>query len=82
MPEGREEFREELSDLLAREIGIYVDVRLLDYAPPRFRVNSLSRCLILVERDPLLRISLLKASRQEVEDLRSKIRRLAGMQIG
>ncbi|MEM0268966.1 MAG: hypothetical protein QXH90_08590 [Candidatus Korarchaeum sp.] len=81
--EGREEeFREELSNLLTEEVGIYVDLRLLDYAPPRFRVSSLSKCLILVERDPLIRISLLRASRQEIEDIRSKIRRSAGISIG
>ncbi len=73
------EFCEELSDLLTKKIGIYVDIRLLDYAPPSFRVSSLSSCKILVERDPLLKTSLLRAARQEMEDIRSKTRRLAKM---
>ncbi len=73
------EFCEEFSDLLTKEIGIYVDVRLLDYAPPSFRVSSLSNCKILVERDSLLKISLLRAARQEMEDIRSKTRRLTEM---
>lgn len=70
------EFCEELSLKLTDEVGIYVDVRMLDYSPSWFRVSSLSRCVIIVEKDPLVKISLLRAATQEMDDLREKMLRI------
>ncbi len=44
------EYCEELSEALTEKVGIYVDVRLLDYAPPWFREEALSKCQVLIDR--------------------------------
>ncbi|MDK2384225.1 MAG: nucleotidyltransferase domain-containing protein [Candidatus Korarchaeota archaeon] len=64
------DFCEQLSLELTDIAGIYVDVRMLDYSPPRFRVSALSNCVVLVERYP--RAFLLRASIQELDDIEKK----------
>ncbi len=71
VPYDREmEFCEELGLILTEAVGIYVDVRMLDYSPPWFRVSALSKCVVLVERYP--RVLLLRASLQELNDIEMK----------
>ncbi len=75
------EFCEELSLKLTDELGMYVDVRMLDYSPPWFRISSLSKCVIIVEKYSLARVSLLRAAIQEMDDIRWKIHRIKQLDI-
>ncbi len=54
-----------------------MDVRLLDYAPPWFREEALSKCQVLIDRSGH-GIALLKTSREEMQDIQAKLRRIKG----
>jgi len=71
---GVEECEDELSESFSRHVGIPVDVREVDYAPPWFRVRVLEG-LVLIERAPALAARLSFKSQQEIEDIKAKIRR-------
>lgn len=60
-----------LSDEL-REVagGVFVDVTVIDNAPPGFVVNALSRCVVLVERIPGLRLHLLIRAAEDYDRLK------------
>ncbi len=60
-----------LSDEL-REVtgGAFVDVTVIDNAPPGFVVNALSRCVVLVERVPGLRLHLLIRAAEDHDRLK------------
>jgi len=69
-----EEYEDELSESLSRLVGIPVDVRVVDYAPPQFRVRALGG-VVLIERVPALAARLRFKSQQEIEDIKAKIHR-------
>ena len=52
-----------------------MDVRLIDYSPPWFRVKAL-RGIILVEREPALAERLRFKSIQEMKDIEVKLYKL------
>jgi len=58
-----------LSLLLSRLAGAPVDVKLLDYAPPGFRVTVLTAGWLLFSRRPGLRWSLLLRAKDELRGL-------------
>ena len=53
-----------------------MDVVVVDYAPPALRAKALSG-RVLVEREPALSLRLRFKARQEIEDLKAKLRRLS-----
>jgi len=76
IPYGRvEEYEEELSRSLENLSRLPVDVRVIDYAPPWFRIKALEG-ITIVEREPALAVRLKFKSRQEIEDLKAKLRRV------
>ncbi|MHA1616332.1 MAG: nucleotidyltransferase domain-containing protein [Candidatus Njordarchaeales archaeon] len=70
-----EEYEEELSRNLEKLVGLPVDVRVIDYAPPWFRVKALEG-IVLVEKEPALATRLKFKSRQEIEDIKAKLRKI------
>ncbi len=70
-----EEYEEKLSRSLEKLIDISVDLRLIDYSPPWFRVKAL-RGIILVEREPALAERLRFKSIQEMKDIEVKLHKL------
>lgn len=67
-----EAYEEELSRNLELIAGIPIDIVVIDYAPPQFRIKALDGT-ILVEREPALSLRLQFKSHQEIKDLRAKI---------
>ncbi len=59
-----------LSDEFSRLTGLPVDVKLLDYAPPGFRIAALRGGIVLVSRLPGLRGILLLRAYDELRGLR------------
>lgn len=72
---------DEVRDELERRVGFAVDVVLLDYAPPRFRIEVLRRGVVLVERVPGLRAILLLHALDEVKGL-ERTRHVLGTHCG
>lgn len=70
--EGVEPYEEELSKELKSIIKLPVDVRVIDYAPPWFKVKALDG-VILVEKQPALAARLRFKALQEIEDIKAKI---------
>ncbi|OYT25410.1 MAG: DNA polymerase subunit beta [Thermoprotei archaeon ex4572_64] len=70
-----EVYEEELSRSLEKLIGLPVDVRVIDYAPPWFKIKAL-RGIVLIEKEPALAVRLAFKAHQEIEDIRAKIRKL------
>jgi predicted nucleotidyltransferase len=68
-PVYADELRVELENALEKSLGLlkYVDVIILEYAPPKFRVEVLSHGKVIVERVPGLRTILLLHEREELE---------------
>jgi len=66
-----EEYEEKLTRNLEGLVGLPIDVRVIDYAPPWFRMKALEG-LVLVEREPALVVRLKFKSQQEIEDLKAK----------
>ncbi len=64
-------FQDELSKKIGEEVGVKVDVRLIDYAPPWFKLKALSG-LLLLEREYGLRSRLKFKASQELRDLEIK----------
>ncbi len=71
-PSEEVEFCEALSKRIERVVGLPLDVRLLDYAPPGFRLSALTRGEVVLERRPYLSITLRRAASQELRDLEKK----------
>ena len=70
--EGVELYEEELSRELESIIKLPVDAKVIDYAPPWFRVRALNG-VVLVERQPALAARLRFKALQEIEDIKAKI---------
>jgi len=66
------EFCETLGRRIERVVGLPLDVKLLDYAPPGFRLSVLKRGEVVLERRPYLSLALKRAARQELRDLEKK----------
>lgn len=62
----------ELSEDLETAVNIPVDIKLLDYAPPRFQLEALEDSQILVERIPGLRSKLIIHAYEDLEKLENK----------
>ncbi|MHA1589125.1 MAG: nucleotidyltransferase domain-containing protein [Candidatus Njordarchaeales archaeon] len=70
-----EEYEEELSRNLEKLVELPVDVRVIDYAPPWFRIKALEG-ITLVEKEPALVARLKFKSQQEIEDIKAKLRKI------
>jgi len=70
-----EEYEEELSRNLEKLIGVPIDVRIIDYAPPYFRIKALEG-ITLIERENALAARLKFKSQQEIEDLKAKLHKI------
>lgn len=71
-PSEEVEFCETLSRRLERAVGLPLDVRLLDYAPPGFRLSVLREGKVLLERRACLSVDLRAAASREIADIRAK----------
>jgi len=71
-----DELRTELEKALKRRLGLLklVDVVVLEYAPPKLRVEILSKGKVVVEREPGLRGLLLLHAREELEKFHARRR--------
>jgi len=58
------------------EIVITPDIKVLDYAPPSFKVKVLSEGKIIIERVPYLAILLKWSALQEINDILLKRKRI------
>ncbi len=70
-----EVYEEELSRSLEKLISLPVDVRVIDYAPPWFKIRAL-RGIVLIEKEPALAVRLAFKAYQEIENIKAKIRKL------
>ncbi|MHA1609459.1 MAG: nucleotidyltransferase domain-containing protein [Candidatus Njordarchaeales archaeon] len=70
-----EEYEEELSRNLEKLVELPVDVRVIDYAPPWFRIKALEG-IVLVEKEPALAARLKFKSQQEIEDIKAKLHKI------
>lgn len=75
-PEEAYVFQDELSKTVGEKVNVKVDVRLIDYAPPWFKLTALSG-LLLFEREYGLRSRLKFKALQELKSL--KIKRGSGI---
>ncbi|RLG52417.1 MAG: hypothetical protein DRN99_07610, partial [Thermoproteota archaeon] len=66
---------EELSKTLEKQVGIPVDIKLLDYMPTWLKLKALNGTLLL-EREFMLRARLKFKARQELQDINTKLTRL------
>jgi len=71
-PSEEVEFCETFSRRLERAVGFPLDVRLLDYAPPGFRLSVLREGKVLLERRACLSVDLRAAASREIADIRAK----------
>ena len=71
-PSEEVEFCEAVGKGIERVVRLPLDVRLLDYAPPRFRLSVLRRGKVVLERRPYLSITLRRAASQQLRDLEKK----------
>ena len=69
------EYEEELSKTLEKQVGIPVDIKLLDYMPTWLKLKALNGTLLL-EREFMLRARLKFKARQELQDINTKLTRL------
>jgi len=67
-------YEEDLSRQLESLVKLPVDARVIDYAPPWFRLKALEG-IVLVEKEYALAARLKFKARQEIEDLKAKARR-------
>jgi len=72
---GVERYEEELAGVLESVVKMPVDVRVIDYAPPWFRVRALEG-IVLVEKQPAQAARMRFKALQEVNDLKAKMRKL------
>mgnify|MGYP000701643680 CR=1 FL=1 len=70
-----EEYIEELNAKLEEKVGIPVDVKLLDYAPPSFKLTVLSKGKVLIEKRYVSTL-LRWAAEQEIKSIELKRRRV------
>ncbi|RLE81684.1 MAG: hypothetical protein DRJ52_03655 [Thermoprotei archaeon] len=57
-------------------MNIPVDVKMLDYAPPSFKVEVLNKGRVVVDREPYTRIILKWAALSELNDLSIKYKKI------
>ena len=70
-----EQYEEELALELESLVKKPVDVWVIDYAPPWFRVRALEG-IVLIEKQPALATKMKFKALQEINDLKAKIKKL------
>lgn len=70
-PDHAEAYQEQLSQQLEKLVGLPVDVKVIDYAPPWFRAEAL-KGKTLVEKTPALTARLRFKAIQETLDIKAK----------
>lgn len=68
-------YEEEISLSIEDLVSLPIDVKVIDYAPPWFRVTALGG-LVIVEKIPCLAVILKFKSLQEVNDFEVKKRKI------
>ena len=66
-----EEFEDILSRAIEEEVGLPIDLRIIDYAPPWFRIKALDGIVVLEKSSAMVARLKFKA-RQEISDIQAK----------
>jgi len=82
--EGMWSYTGSLAKRLEEVASIPVDIKMLDYAPPSFRVEILKKGKVIVDKEPYIRIILKWASLCELNDISikcNKIKSILGEEV-
>jgi len=73
-----EEFEDTLSRAIEEEVGLPIDLKIIDYAPPWFRIKALDGIVVLEKSSAMVARLKFKA-RQEINDIQAKEKILQGL---
>ena len=73
-----EEFEDTLSRAIEEEVGLPIDLKIIDYAPPWFHIKALDGIVVLEKSSAMVARLKFKA-RQEINDIQAKEKILQGL---